>query len=59
MQFDFAIEKLLHPLGLAPAEVAFRAFNPHYFTAAGNMEATFSAFMSFYFWHLGFPLSLL
>jgi hypothetical protein len=39
--------------------VAFRAFDPHDFAAAGSMEATFRAFMGFQFWHLDFPLSLL
>jgi hypothetical protein len=59
MKLNFAIEKLLDPLGLASSQVAFRAFDPHDFTAAGNMEATFRAFMGFHFWHLDFPLPLL
>lgn len=59
MQLNFAIKEPLHPLGLTPSQVALRTFNPHNFTAAGNMEATFSAFMRFEFGHLDFPLSLL
>jgi hypothetical protein len=47
MKLNFAIEKSLHSLGLAPAQVAFRASGAHDFTTAGNMEATFSAFMGF------------
>jgi len=58
MQFNFAIEKPLHPLGLASAEVAFRAFGPHNLTAAGNIEAAFSAFVGLKLWHLGFLLPL-
>jgi hypothetical protein len=59
VQLNFAVEELLDPLGFAPSQVAFRAFDPHDFTAAGNMEATFRAFMRFHLWHLDFPLSLL
>jgi hypothetical protein len=59
MQLDFTIEELLYALGLAPAQVALRAFNPHNLSAAGNMEAAFRAFMCFQLWHLVFPLSLL
>lgn len=59
MQFNFFIEKLLYPLGLAPAQMALWAFSTHDFAAAGNMEATFCAFMRFQLWHLDFPLSLL
>jgi len=36
MQLNFAIEKSLHPLGFAPAQVAFWASGAHDFTAAGN-----------------------
>ena len=59
MQLYFTVEELFYPLGLAPAQVALGAFNPHNLSAAGNMEAAFRAFMCFQIWHLVFPLSLL
>jgi hypothetical protein len=59
MQLDFAVEKSFYPLGLASAQVTFRAFSAHNLSAAGDMEAAFRAFMCFQLWHLVFPLSLL
>jgi hypothetical protein len=59
MQLNFAVEELLDPLGFVSSQMAFRAFDPHDFTVAGNMKAAFRAFMGFHLWHLDFPLSLL
>ena len=54
-QLYHLVELPPHALGFIGAQVAFRAFDPHYFTGARNLEAALGAFMSLKFWHSGFP----